>query len=277
MNLKQFWKESFLGFALKNILIAIAIFIALFWSALIGIDFYTHHGESEVIPDLRGQYVEEAEQVLSKLGLYPQVIDSVYVRDKKLGTIIDQIPPANSTVKTNRAIYLIINSRQVRKVPLPDVSDVSYRQADAMLKSIGLNIGSVEYTPSEYKDLVTEVKFRGQSISPGTRIPEGSSLVLVVGSGLGDSISLAPSVKGLGLEEAKVQILTSSLVVGAVNYDDTPSGNESQYIIYRQRPAAGSSLPACSRIDLWLSTDKSMLNKSFEDDKKKDDTEEQFF
>ncbi len=276
MDFKTFWKETFLGFTVKNLLLAIVVFVAVVWAALIGIDFYTHHGESEIIPDLRGQYVEEAEQVLAKHGLYPQVIDSVYVRDKKLGTIIDQIPPANSTVKSNRAIYLIINSRQVRQVALPDVNDVSYRQADAMLKSIGLNVGSVEYTPSEYKDLVSDVKFRGRSITAGTRIPEGSLLVLVVGNGLGDSISVIPVIKGLGLEEAKQNVLSSSFIIGAVNYDVAPSGNESNYIIYRQKPAAGSTLPAGSRIDIWLSTDKSMLNKTFDDDKKQD-SDEQFF
>ena len=106
MGIKRFWKETFGGFILKNVLIAIGIIVALSWIALIGIDFYTHHGESEVIPDLRGSYVEEAEVILAKKGLHPQVIDSVYVRGKKLGTIIDQIPPANSNVKRNRPVYL---------------------------------------------------------------------------------------------------------------------------------------------------------------------------
>lgn len=276
MDFKKFWKETFGGFVLKNVLIAISIFVVLFWIALIGVDFYTHHGESEVIPDLRGSYVEEAEVILAKHGLYPQVIDSVYIRGKKLGTIIEQIPPANSTVKRDRPIYLIINSSQVRQVPLPDVSDVSYRQADAMLKSIGLNVASVEYAPSEYKDLVSDVKYRGRSILPGTRVPEGSSLVLVVGSGLGEG-SVVPSIKGLGLEEASLQISTAMFIVGAVNYDVPPSGNESDYVIYRQRPAAGSSLPAGSRIDIYLSKDKSRMDEIFEEDVKSDETEEQFF
>ena len=277
MDIKKFWKETFGGFVLKNVLIAIVIFVALVWLSLIGVDFYTHHGESEVIPDLRGQYVEEAEVTLAKQGLYPQVIDSVYVRDKKLGTIIDQIPPAKSTVKRNRAIYLIINSRQVRRVALPDVSDVSYRQADAMLKSVGLSVGSVEYTPSEYKDLVTDVKFHGNSVLPGTRVPEGSSLVLVVGSGSGESASEVPAIKGMGLDEGTQKLVSSSFIIGAVNYDVIPSGDESEYVIYRQRPAAGSSLPAGSRIDVWLSKDKSLLNKTFEEDKKQENSDEQFF
>ena len=277
MDIKKFWKETFGGFVLKNVLIAIVIFVALVWLSLIGVDFYTHHGESEVIPDLRGQYLEEAEVTLAKQGLYPQVIDSVYVRDKKLGTIIDQIPPAKSTVKRNRAIYLIINSRQVRRVALPDVSDVSYRQADAMLKSVGLSVGSVEYTPSEYKDLVTDVKFHGNSVLPGTRVPEGSSLVLVVGSGSGESASEVPAIKGMGLDEGTQKLVSSSFIIGAVNYDVIPSGDESEYVIYRQRPAAGSSLPAGSRIDVWLSKDKSLLNKTFEEDKKQENSDEQFF
>jgi len=277
MDIKKFWKETFGGFILKNVLLAIGIIVVLSWIALISIDFYTHHGESEVIPDLRGSYVEEAEIVLAKKGLYPLVIDSVYVRGKKLGTIIDQIPPANSTVKRNRPIYLIINSRSVRQVALPEINDVSYRQADAMLQSIGLSVSNAEYAPSEYKDLVIEVKFHGRSILPGTRIPEGSSVVLVVGSGLGDSQALVPSLKGLSLEDATQQALSASLVIGSPDYDVPPSGNEGDYIIYRQRPAAGSSLSTGSRIDIYMTTDKSRLKEVFEEDKKKDDTEEQFF
>jgi len=279
MDIKKFWKETFGGFVLKNLLIAIGIVVALSWIALIGVDFYTHHGESETIPDLRGMYVEEAEVLLAKKGLYPQVIDSVYVRNKKLGTIIDQIPGANSSVKTNRPVYIIINSRKVHQVSLPEISDVSFRQADAMLKSVGLNYSNVEYAPSEYKDLVIDVKFHGRSILPGTRIPEGSSVVLVVGNGLGESDSVAtiPSIKGLKLEEARQRIQSASFVMGAVNFDVPASNDEDKYVIYRQRPAAGTSLPAGSRIDIYLSKDKSRVNETFEEDKKKEDTDEQFF
>lgn len=277
MDLKKFWKETFGGFVLKNVLIAVAIVVALSWITLIFISFYTHHGESEVIPDLRGSYMEEAEVILAKKGLYPVVIDSVYVRDKKLGTIIDQIPAPNSTVKTNRPVYLIINSRKVRQVTLPEVADVSYRQADAMLQSVGLSVASVEYAPSEYKDLVTEVKFHGRVLLPGSRVPEGSALVLVVGNGLGEESTTVPSLKGKGYDEANDEIAAASFIIGAVQFDVPPSGNESEYIIYRQSPSAGSSLPAGSKIDIYLTRDKKRLNEVFEEDKKQEETDEQFF
>lgn len=278
MDFKHFWKETFGGLVLRQVLIAIIVFVALAWITLIAVDHYTHHGEVEIIPDLRGAYVEEAEVVLAKQGLYPQVIDSVYLRDKKLGTIIEQIPPANSTIKRNRPIYLIVNSRQVRQVPLPNVNDVSYRQADAMLKSIGLKVSNVEYTPSEYKDLVTDVKYRGASISSGTRLPEGSMVVLVVGSGIGGVEAPVPSVKGMGLEQARQEILSSSFIVGSIIYDVTPEGDETSYVVYRQRPSADSSLPTGSRMDIYLSKDKSRMNETFkEDDAKPESSDEQFF
>jgi beta-lactam-binding protein with PASTA domain len=277
MDFKKFWKETFAGFALKNILIAIAVIVSLAWITLICIDIYTHHGESERVPDLRGSSVDEAEKLLSKQGLFSQVIDSVYVRDKKLGTIIEQIPTPNSSVKSNRPIYLIINSRQVRQVTLPDVSDVSYRQADAMLQSIGLSVGSVEYTPSEYKDLVIEVKYRGRSILSGTRVPEGSTVVLVVGSGVGNSDAIVPALKGMGLEDAKIEIQKVSLTIGNIEYDVPSTGNENDYIIYRQRPAAGASLPAGSSVDVYLSKNKSRVNEVFDEDKKTEQTDEVFF
>jgi len=278
MDLKNFWKNSLGGFILKRLLLAIVIFVALVWLTIALIDVYTHHGESETVPDLRGLYVEEADLLLNNHGLYSVVIDSVFVRDKKLGTIIEQIPAVNSTVKRNRPIYLIINSRQVRMIPVPDVNDVSFRQADAMLKSIGLNVSSVEYSPSEYKDLVIAIKYRGRNISSGMRVPEGSSLVLVVGSGLGGEELPVPGIKGMSLEAGTEEALNGSMVIGAVEYDVEPSGNEDKYVIYRQRPAEGKSVPAGTRIDVWLSKDKSMLNKVFEEDEAVDKQEnEEFF
>ena len=277
MELKKFWKETIGGFVLKNVLIASGIIVVLAWGALIAVDFYTHHGELLVIPDLRGSNVEEAEQILANKGLYAQVIDSVYVRNKKQGAIIEQIPAPNSNVKSNRPVYIIINSRKARQVTLPEISEVSYRQADAMLQSVGLSVANVEYAPSEFKDLVIEIKLHGRTIFPGTRIPEGSAVVLVVGNGSGVAESKAvPSLKGIGLDEANLKANEGSFQIGVVEYDVPPSGNEAKYIIYRQRPAAGSSLPVGGKIDVYLTTDKARINEVFEDEKK-DQTEEQFF
>ncbi|HOL29708.1 MAG TPA: PASTA domain-containing protein [Paludibacteraceae bacterium] len=266
MDFKKFWKESFAGFVVKNLLLAIAIFLALTWITLFIIDIYTHHGEAEIVPDMKGLYVEEAENILREKGLYPKIIDSVYVRDKKAGIIIEQVPPPKSTLKKNRPVYLIINSTQVQKVPVPEVIDVSSRQAIAMLQSVGLDISKIEYKPSEFKDLVIDIKYNGVSILPGTKIPESSSVVLVVGSGYGEGMFSVPSLKGMGLQEAKQAALSNSFVIGMVNFDIPPKGNDADYFIYRQLPKAGTSMPAGSRIDIWLTSSPAKLLEDKEED-----------
>jgi len=263
MSFKTFWKESIAGFIIKRILLAIVIFVSLAWITLILLDHYTNHGESVTVPDLQGLYVEEAQNLLENYDLYVQVIDSVYMKEKALGTIVEQIPPANSAVKKNRSIYLILNKRQVRMIPFPDVNDVSFRQADALIKSLGLSVSNVVYRPSEFKDLVIDVTFSGSRIEPGTRLPEGSAVVLVVGSGVGEDLSKVPGLIGKNLVEARNEAFASSLIIGSVNYDIPPVGDEDQYMIYRQTPAAGQTIPDGTRINIWLTKDKNLINQSY--------------
>lgn len=274
MDFKKFWKESTAGYITKRVLLAIILFVALAWTTLIIIDIYTHHGESVNVPDLQGLYVEEADNLLGTYDLYAQVIDSVYVKEKALGTIVEQIPAANSSVKKNRSIFLVVNKKQVKMIPLPDVNDVSYRQADALLKSLGLRVSSVVYSPSEFKDLVIDVRYRGTHVAPGTRLPEESSLVLVIGSGLGDSISSVPSLLGMNLTGAKSEAISAAYVIGAVKYDVAPMGDEDKYMVYKQSPEVGQEMPDGARINVWLTKDPSLVEEAV---KSVEEEEEAFF
>jgi beta-lactam-binding protein with PASTA domain len=262
MEFKNFWKESIVGYIVKRILLAILIAIALSWITLILLDHYTHHGESVTVPDLQGLYEEEAQNLLENYDLYTQVIDSVYVKDKALGTIVEQIPSANSSVKKNRSIYLILNKRQLKMIPFPDVNDVSFRQADALIKSLGLRVSGVVYRPSEFKDLVIDVSYHGQRIESGTRLPEGAAVVLVVGSGVGENISTIPGLIGKSFNEARNEAIASSFIIGGVNYDVPPVGDEDEYMIYRQTPSSGEKMPDGTRINVWLTKDKILIQES---------------
>lgn len=229
------------------------------------------------MPDLRGAYLEEAEMILKKNELYPQVIDSVYTREKELGTVVDQIPAPNSTMKPNRPVYLIINSRQVRTIKFPDVSDYSSRQATAMLQASGIEIESVQYIPSLYRDLVLDVKYKGETIEPGTEIPEGDAVVLIVGNGLGDEEVAVPNVRGLTLDVARKELMNFYFTLGAVNYDVEPQEEGVSYFIYRQYPVAGRKVPSGTRVDVWLSADPSSLQVLSSDTDATDNLEEEFF
>ncbi len=278
MDLKKFWKEHTLAFMLRHLIYAVLALVAITWITLFLIDIYTHHGESETVPDLKGLYLPEAEQMLANHDLYPVIIDSVFDKNRKLGTVVEQNPGPGSTMKKNRPVYIIINAKQVRQIPLPDVTDLSFRQADALIRAIGIVVGNVEYFPSEYKDLVIDVKYRGVSLVPGTKIPEGTFITLVVGSGIGNGQTQVPSLKGFSLEIARDKVLSDSLVTGAIDFDIQPVGNVDEYVVYRQRPVAGRRVPLGTRIDIWLSKDRTLLDKNFDEENHKvEENDEEFF
>ncbi len=168
----------------RTLLWAFGIIIGLVVILIIWLRFYTHHNESIVVPDLRGYSVEEVAQILENKHLRFEVIDSVYIKGKKPGSVIEQIPAAESNVKEGRIIFLSINSMTVKKIPIPDVRDQSTRQAMATLTAMGFNVSQVVEVPSEYKDLVVAVVYKGNKILPGQKLPIGANLILNVGDGM---------------------------------------------------------------------------------------------
>lgn len=263
-NKTSFWDNTLFGFAIKNFFIAGIIVLVFTLFVMIFLRFYTHHGESETVPDIKNSTLEEASLMLDRHNLRYEIIDSVFVRDKKLGTIIEQNPAPNTIVKPKRTVYLIINSKAVRQLALPNLRDISLRQAEAVAKSLGIHVSDVQYAPSEYKDLVLDVKYKGQSLLPGSKIPEGSSIILVAGSGAGQLVDgLTPNLVGLDLTAATNLLESTDYLLGGVIYDEAPDNNESEYLIFRQNPATGEPIASGTIIDVWLSKDPIQANEEF--------------
>lgn len=260
----NFWNNTLFGFAVKNVLIAGFLIVAFTVISLLLLKIYTKHGQSETVPALKGLSLEEAVEMVDRHNLKYKIIDSVFVREKKLGSIIEQNPAPNTIVKPGRSIYLIINSKAVRQIPLPDLRDLSLRQAEAMVKSLGIRVANIEYAPSEYKDLILDAKYNGQSLPAGAKVPEGGSIVLVAGSGVGHLASgVVPNLVGLDILTATSLMSATSYMLGGVIYDVPPSGNEQDYKIFRQSPVAGDSIAPGTIIDIWLSKDPVQAKEDF--------------
>ncbi len=160
------------------ILVVIGLCVGLwFW-----MNKYTRHGEKVSVPNLKGMLVHDAEYALGRLGLTCVVTDSSYNRSLPAGTVLEQLPVSGSNVKTGRDIYLTINSQQVPTISMPDIADnCSLREAEARLKALGFKLGPTEYVPGD-KDWVMGVKWRGNQVYAGDRIPIDEYITLVVGT-----------------------------------------------------------------------------------------------
>lgn len=185
MEVKETLHRLLQNFYVKNVLWAFGILFVIIVSLLIWLNFYTLHNESITVPDLRGLSVESASQILKNKNLRFEIVDSVFMKGKAPGSIVEQIPTAESNVKEGRIIFLSVNSMTAKRVPVPDVRDQSARQAEATLTSVGFEIASLSEVHSEYKDLVVDVIYAGRKVYPGQKLPIGSRLILNVGDGLG--------------------------------------------------------------------------------------------
>lgn len=259
----QFLSFLFSKQFLKHAAIALALVFAIAISSFVVLHFYTHHGESVQVPNLKGLKLEKAIELLEASDLAYEVIDSVYLPQLKAGTIVEQTPLGKEKVKQYRQVYLVINSYAKPFVSLPDVRDLSSRNAKATLEALGLKVAGMQYVPSEYKDLVKDVKFGGRILLPGARIQRESSVILLVGGDVSDSEITMPSLRGLKLEAVNASLRKDSLSLGSVQFDVVPRNkvDSAQFFVYKQEPITGSSVNLGRAINIWLTKNKALLEE----------------
>jgi len=161
----------------------IGITAILIWIILQSLSWYTKHDKLIIVPDFRTLYIHD---VLGNSN-YPNfnfiVIDSVFDPDKPIGSILTQDPLPGSRVKQNRMIYLTIVSFVPEKTEVPNLKDLTLRQAQSMLESAGLRLGKLIYIKSFDEDAVQQQFFQGKPISPGIKLDKGSKIDLTIGMG----------------------------------------------------------------------------------------------
>lgn len=236
-----------------SLLLAVALIAGAFIVLGNWLGSYTHHGESITVPDLRGMTKQRLEKFIEDKHLRFQVVDSLFEVGKAPGTVIEQDPAPDSKVKENRTIYLTINSSKPPKVKMPNLVDVSFRQAEAILQTYGLVVGNTIYRPDLAKNAVLGQQYKGHNISPGTEIYKGSVIDLVLGDGQGISTVNVPQLVGLTRSEALFVLRGSALNMGTITFD-TGVKNEENAKVYKQSPeaASGATIKQGEGIDLWL-------------------------
>lgn len=235
-------------------LFAIVVVVVLILTIIsLGLNSYTRHGQSLTVPDIKGIPIKDAITILEQKKLRYEVIDSLYFDDKPKLSILEQNPQPQSKVKEGRIIYLTINSDAAPKVAIPNLIDVSLRQAQAMLLAAGLKTGQLIYKPDIAQNVVLEQQVSGQSVAAGDKIAKGTSIDLVLGSGLEGAEVPIPDLTGLSLDEAGNLLQSSSLNLGAVVYQGVIK-DSTQAKVFRQQPPYSPSANVTSGqpIDLFL-------------------------
>lgn len=175
---------------------------------------YTMHGKSLTVPDVTRVSLEEAEEILQNHGLRHELhgkrSNDAYPPDY----VIDQSPSASFQVKPNRKVYLTINTTESPTVTVPDVVNLSLRNAEIQLQNYGLSIGMITMESSRYKNSVLK-----QSVTPGRAVDHGTVVDLIVGDGLGNRLVELPDITGLRLTEAQLLLRNADLRIGSIQFE----------------------------------------------------------
>ena len=177
-----------------NLLLAVVVTCGLIYGTLKWLDKYTRHNEAVVVPDVKGLKMEEAAEFFKNNNLRYNVIDSVFSKEVEPGAIVELVPAAGSKVKEGRIVFITVNALTSQMATIPEVEDLSFRQAYALLRARGFESVEIEYVAGDFKDLAVSVELRGKTLEKGEHVPLTAPLVLKVSSGdpnfSADSLSL---------------------------------------------------------------------------------------
>jgi beta-lactam-binding protein with PASTA domain len=244
-----------------NLIVAIAIFFILIFTILQLLGSITNHGKYLSVPSVVGKKTEQAIKFLESKGFDVEIQDSVYTDTAKMGIVLRQIPDPNSTVKINRTILLTVNRMTLPLIDMPALEGKSLNFALDILRRSHLKLGDTIYKPDFMRGSIIEQRYRGGKITSGSKIPWGSAIDLVVGSGLNLEPILVPDLLGLTFAEANSILQENGITIGAILADPGITDTASAYVWKQNPPKLNEQnepvfIQAGQIMDLWISTER---------------------
>ncbi len=208
------------------------------------------------MPDFIGQDYRQVRHDYSK-DFHFILIDSVYPKGQQPGSIYQQDPLPGSKIKKGRNVYAIIVAVTPEKTVMPNLKNLSLREALGRLESSGLDVERLDYQNYSYKNNIIDQYFEGQPIKEGTELVKGSKIVLKVGIGQDKTKVKVPNLIGMPASETKHLLNLAGMNLGNEVFEDNDS---IQYMCVRRMspgPSSGS-VNAGTTIDVWYHSSKTL-------------------
>lgn len=219
-------------------------------------DVFTQHGDVYIVPDFDGQTLKQ----LSEKGYDDYfvfgIIDSVYFKSKAKGTVVLQNPLSGSKVKQGRHVYLTIVAESPEKVLMPNLKNLSLRQALVTLESDGLLVGELEYVRYFARNAVIDQLIGNEPVEPDTELHKGTAINLVLGKG--DFTVMVPMPFLIALKQADVRkkLHHNSLNLGREYYLDDDDTSRARVYKTDPEPLTEDMLMLGQPVNIWYRSDE---------------------
>jgi beta-lactam-binding protein with PASTA domain len=247
-----------------NLLAVLTLSFLILFTILQLLGVITNHGKYLSVPSVVGKKTNEAIKFLEDKGFDVIIQDSIYTDTAKMGIVLKQIPDPNSTVKINRTILLTVNRVTLPLIDMPALEGKSLNFALDILKRSHLKLGDTIFRSDFMRGSVLAQEYEGNKILSGTKVPWGSSINLVIGSGLNETPILVPDLTGFTYDEAKIVLLENGILLGAIIPDQGITDTANAFIWKQSPPRYNEQkepiyIQSGQLMDLWLSVDPKVL------------------
>lgn len=239
-----------------NLLIILFLCVFLLWLTFRLLDKYTRHDKVYTMPDFVGQDYRQVKHDYAK-DFHFILIDSVYPKGQQPGSIYQQDPLPGSKIKKGRNVYTIIVAETPEMTVMPNLKNISLRDAIGRLESSGLDVDFIEYQDYSYKNNVIEQYYKGEVINPGSELVKGSKIVLRVGIGQDKLNIKVPNLIGKPATEAKRLLNLAGLNLGTETLEDSDSIQYQCVKKMRPGPSSGSVRPG-TYVDLTYHSSRTL-------------------
>ena len=121
-------------------------------------------------------------------------------------------------------------------------------------------MGDTVFKPDFARNSVLDQQYKGETIKPGASIQQGSSITLVLGSGIGGQEYGVPDLIGLTYLQARARLDSMGLSLGSVTPDPDVRDSSEAYIYKQNPPQFGDEGPnhihMGQSVGIWLRTHK---------------------
>lgn len=96
--------------------------------------------EEKGVPELKGMSLNKATIVLEELGFKVGKVERKYVKNEKMGAVLEQKPKAAEKLAKGSAVDIVMNEGNIE---IPKITGKKQEEAAALLKGVGLVLGNV--------------------------------------------------------------------------------------------------------------------------------------
>jgi serine/threonine-protein kinase len=206
--------------------------------------------ETGQLPDVVEMSEDEARQVLTEQGFENITIEEVNQSGADVDEVVGQDPePSDEEIRLDTAITLTVN-RGAPMVEVPDLSDMTRREASERLAEENLRVGDVSRENSD--DIDEGIVIRSDP-EFGEQVEEDSEVDLVISRG--SPTATVPSVTGLSQADAEQDLNDACEPQPCFNVDTSEEFSDSvdPGVVISQSPEGGEEADKGSTVQLVIS------------------------